>query len=303
MTMYREYRPQELAEMIGNRSVIKSMDALLDRMPDIPHSYMITGPTGCGKTTLARIMATELGCDEALEYNSSQLTGIDFVRNLTESLSMKPLMGDVTVAILDECHEMSAKAQEGLLKVLEEPPEHAYIILLTTLPQKLKSTIRNRCTKWEVSPLTDKQIKSLLDFVLEEEGTKISKEVADLIVDKCEGVPREMFSLLEPVINLDNKEAVELLKGGVLVEKQTIDLMQALVDSRKKWIDIANILKRMNFEDPEKLRVSIMGYCASCLLATKEDVVPVMEAMEQPFFNTGKNGFILACYKAVRNRR
>lgn len=299
MALYHDYRPDSLYDMIGNKSIVAAIEANVEK-EEPPQAYLLAGPSGCGKTTLARIMGEMLGCEDPVEYNSSQLRGIDFMKQFTTILPMRPLHGHRAVYILDECHEMTKSAQEGLLKPLEDTPEHAIIILCTTDPQKLKPAVRNRCVKFEVTTLRDKQIETLMEEVVEDIEEEYDDEVIEKIVELAEGVPREAFSLLESIVGLDDDDAMQVLESTVEAEQQTVELCRALIG--KSWKDVSNVLKTLEYE-PEKMRLQIMGYCASCLLSTRTDVVPIMEEMKEPFFNTGKNGFVLACYNAMKGKK
>ena len=140
MSFARKYRPKSFKTFIGNQKTIEAVQGILDGRT---HSFMITGPTGCGKTTMGRIIAKELQClgDDFCEMDSADFRGIDTIRNLRKQIQYRPIEKDskCRVFLMDEVHKLTGDAQAALLKNLEEPPDHIYFILCTTDPQKVIS--------------------------------------------------------------------------------------------------------------------------------------------------------------------
>ena len=159
MSLSRKYRPQSLDEIYGNKAVVKSLGSVLNKK-EVPPAFLFTGNSGCGKTSLARIAATQLGCTghDFKEVDSADFRGIDTIRGIRRQMRLKSMSG-IRVWLLDECHKMSGDAQSALLKALEDPPSHVYFMLATTDPQKLLKTIRNRCVHFEVQPLGNSEIR------------------------------------------------------------------------------------------------------------------------------------------------
>jgi len=126
--LHIDYRPKTLKEMEGNRSTVDSLQAVLSRESDIPHAFLFSGSAGCGKTSLGRIVASELGCAPAdfREIDTADFRGIDTIREIKNQARLKPLAGKVRVWLLDEFHKSTADAQNALLKILEEPPSHDF---------------------------------------------------------------------------------------------------------------------------------------------------------------------------------
>ncbi len=201
MTLYRTYRPTSFDEMIGNEETIEAIRSCLTKSKQ-PHSYLLHGPAGCGKTTLGRIMAAELGCKGAdfMELDAADFRGIDTVRGIRRQIAYAPMEGESRVWLLDECHQFSNDAQNALLKALEEPPSHVYFILCTTVPQKLLPTIRSRCSDHAVSTLTDTQMKYLRRHVVKAEEESMSKAVYAQIVQDSMGHPRRALTILDQVL-------------------------------------------------------------------------------------------------------
>ena len=161
MELYRKYRPSTLDEMVGNEATIKSLKAELENGS---HVFLMTGPAGCGKTTLARIMAKEVNAGPLSihEINSAENRGIDTAREIMEQMRYNPSDGDAIVWILDEMHQITSAGQNALLKALEDTPEHCYFFLCTTDPQKLIAPLKTRCSIINVKPLTNEEMTYLL---------------------------------------------------------------------------------------------------------------------------------------------
>ena len=155
-----DHRPQTFDEVVGNKDLISVLRGMTEREKKHPgkisKTLLFFGKSGCGKTTLARLFAKEVGCSDCniIEVDVSDNRGIDAVREIKRGARYKPIIGGEKKAyILDEFQGATMDAQQAMLKVLEEPPSHAFFLLCTTAPEKLLETIRNRCKKLKVKPL------------------------------------------------------------------------------------------------------------------------------------------------------
>ena len=212
-----KYRPDSLSKVIGNKAVIRSIKTLLSTGEDAPHSWLLYGPSGIGKTTVARIIAKELGANDLgiIEKNGADSRKIDDIRELVPYLNSPNIVSKSLVVILDECHQLTKEAQNALLKSLEEPPSNVYFILCTTDPKKIINTIRTRVKLFEFSQLTHMEMLFLLKSIRLEEGLEISDEGIELIISASKGSARLGLNLLEKCqhISTNMKTLKKLLKS------------------------------------------------------------------------------------------
>jgi len=300
MALYHKYRPTSFDAIVGNSDMICALQSTLQRK-DKPHAFLLHGPTGCGKTTLGRIIANELGCKgtDFREVDSADFRGIDTIREMRKQSCYKPLEGPCRVWLLDECHKLSNDAQNALLKALEDSPTHVYYILATTDPQKLLATIKGRCSQFQVNPLSDSEMMSLLRQTVKGEGESCSKMVYEQIILDSQGHPRNALQILDQVLSVDSEKRLDIAKRSAERQSQTIELCRALLKGGG-WKQTANILTGLKDEDPENIRRAILGYCNSVLLKEENSRAgQIMEMMLEPFYNTGWPGLTYACFAIV----
>jgi len=300
-SLHLKYRPTTFDQVYGNKQTVESLQEVLGR-EDHPHSYLFHGPTGCGKTTLGRIVANELGCaeDDYREVDSADFRGIDTIREMRKQSQFKPLRGSCRVWLLDECHKLSNDAQNALLKALEDTPSHVYFILCTTDPQKLITTVRGRCAQYQVSLLGEKEMKKLLRKVVKNEDEQLDKQVYDQIIQDSQGLPRTALQILNQTLSVEGNKRLDMAKQSAELESQSIELCRALVQGAG-WKKVSKILSGLKDQDPEGIRRAVLGYCQSILLKEENDgAAAVMEEFIEPFYNSGFPGLVYACYSVIK---
>ena len=253
VVLYRKYRPQTFAEIIGQEHVVQTLTNAL-AMGLTSHAYLFGGPRGCGKTTIARVLAKALNCqnrkegegepcnqcDSCLEINSGRAldlieidaathTGVDDIRELREGIQYVPSKSKYKIYIIDECHQLSKGASNALLKTLEEPPSHAIFILATTEIHKMIPTIISRCQRFDFRRLTLPEIIKRLEIVAKKEKVKIEQPALELIAVNSGGSLRDAESLLDQVMSFsgvkgekDEIKAQDLKDILGLVEIKTV---------------------------------------------------------------------------------
>lgn len=301
MNLYLKYRPKELSEIVGNRDITEALTDYLDDIPNCPQVFMLTGPTGCGKTTIARIITEAIGATggDLKEMDVAHFRGIDTIREIRKVCGFTAMEGSARAYILDECHQLSKDAQNALLKVLEDTPKNVYFILCTTDPQKVIPSVKNRCTEFTVSPLTDKQMHNLIRRVVKAEGKSLDKEVYEQIILDSLGLPRNALQILDKVLHVKPESQLKAAKKTAEKVSQSIELCRILIRG-SGWKAVAEILQGLKSEDPEGIRRHVLGYCTSVILKGENDnAAIVMEQFIEPFFNTGYGGLVFACYSVI----
>ena len=303
MSLYHKYRPQTLEEIQGNSEVTGALEGMLGDLRVCPHAFLLSGPTGCGKTTIGRIIANRLGCkgNDFREIDSTDFRGIDSVRDIRKQSVYKALEGPCRVWLIDECHKMTNDAQNALLKMLEDTPPHIYFVLCTTDPQKLLKTIKGRCSTFVVKPLNERQMFKLLRSVIKAEGESLPKVVYDQITQDSFGHPRNALQILDQVLRVDPEQRLETAKRSAEEQSESIALCRALING-EGWKSVKGILNGLKDQDPEGIRRHVMGYAQSVLLKSENDKAAlVLEEFLEPFFNTGFPGLVYACYSVTKN--
>lgn len=290
MELYRKYRPSNFDEIIGNESAIKS---LKKELKNGSHVFLFTGPAGCGKTTLARIVAKEVGAGDLSirEINSAENRGIDTAREILQQMNFMPTDGNASVWILDEMHMITSAGQNALLKALEEVPESVYFLLCTTDPQKLIAPLKTRCSVVNVKPLNDEEMKILLKRVVKSEERKMGSEIYEKIIELANGGSRKALKLLAKVLYLDsNEERLESLKTeDVSEDKDAIELCRALL-GKTNFSSCMKLVSTIDVSEPERVRMLVLSYMNSVLTkGFNAKAAAAMQAFGQnTTFNNGK---------------
>ena len=312
--LYRRYRPATLDDMYGNDHLKSIMRNFL-KEGNLPHCILLTGGTGCGKTTLARILKTELDCDDTFgwhELDASSMRGIDTARELGKQSQFKPAKGKSRIFLLDECHNFGVGgsseknlAQNALLKTLENCPEWCYFILCTTNPEMLLKTIRGRCIEYQLDTLNDDEMTDLVSDIAKKEGKKIPKKVLSLVSKNAFGHPRNAVQILQSIMSLGNvKDMIKMAKKEADKQSGVNELAYALLDDAD-WPTISQILRNL-FKakvDPESIRRSIMGMMQSGILngwaeSKSVDPLTILEVfVKNPTFTAGAPAIVYCCRK------
>ena len=295
LAIYRKYRPKQLKDVLGQESIVQILRnaARADRLA---HAYLFYGPRGSGKTTTARIIAKIANCEkrrddpkfretgepcnecrpcreidqghalDVVEIDAASNRGIDEIRDLKEGIKFSPTSYRFKVFIIDEVHQLTKEAFNALLKTLEEPPEHAILILATTEIEKMPATISSRTQRFNFKRLPILTIAKKLKGITESENIQADEEALELIAGAAEGSFRDAESLLDQIASLEEKielKDVERIIGrvgfsrtaefaGLLFEKnlqKSLDYLSSVNDAGYNIVqfnkDLINYLRRV----------------------------------------------------------
>lgn len=263
--LYRTYRPSTFDEVAGQQHIVKTIRNAL-ATGKIAHAYLFTGPRGTGKTTMAKLVAKALNCEEGigsqcnkcknckaiidgthpdvLEIDAASNRGINEIKDLIEKVKYATILGRYKVYIIDEVHMLTPEAFNALLKTLEEPPEHVIFILATTEPHKVLPTILSRCQRYDFTKVADDDIRARIKLILEKENIEYNEDAVNLIISLCDGGMRDALSILDQVL---------AYSGNRLSEKDVLDIFA--LESKEEKIalltsiatgDVSDVLTKLN---------------------------------------------------------
>ncbi len=255
LVLARKWRPRRFAELVGQEHVVRALTNALDS-GRIHHAFLFTGTRGVGKTTIARIFAKSLNCEQGtsaepcgecaacrdidagrfmdlLEIDAASNTGVDDVREVIENAQYSPSRGRVKVYLIDEVHMLSKAAFNALLKTLEEPPGHVKFLLATTDPQKLPVTVLSRCLQFNLKRLDEAQIGGQIEKILAAEEIAVEPGAVRQVARAADGSLRDALSLLDQAIAYTGGQLTDASVAAMLgtVDRTRVGaLLAALAD-------------------------------------------------------------------------
>lgn len=263
--LYRTYRPQTFEEVAGQKHIVKTLKNAL-ATNKIAHAYLFCGPRGTGKTTMAKLFAKALNCQEGIghicnhcsdcveitngshpdviEIDAASNNGVEQVRDLIDKVNYLPIEGKYKVYIIDEVHMMTVSAFNALLKTIEEPPAHVIFILATTEPHNILPTILSRCQRYDFTKVNDADIEERIVKILENEHVEYDKDAVRAIIALADGGVRDALSILDQVLafsgNTLNVEDVYSL-FGLASKEDKIGFLKFIANG-----DVTRALARIN---------------------------------------------------------
>ena len=222
--LYRTYRSRSLDEIVGQSHITRILQRAIAR-GHIAHAYLLTGPRGVGKTSIARILAHEINglpyTDESthldiIEIDAASNNSVEDIRDLRDKVQIAPTSSPKKIYIIDEVHMLSKSAFNALLKTLEEPPEHVVFILATTDADKLPATILSRVQRFNFRAISPRDAAKHLAFIAEQEKIAITPDALELIAEQGKGSFRDSISLLDQLRSLSDETIDRAMVAEVL---------------------------------------------------------------------------------------
>ncbi len=302
LVLARKSRPQTFDQVVGQRSVVKTLQNSLIRNR-VAHAILFSGVRGVGKTTLARLMAKAINCQETEstrpcdkciscreiaagasldlhEIDGASNRGIQEIRELKEKIRFLPTSSPYKIIIIDEVHMLTTEAFNALLKTLEEPPGHVYFMFATTEIHKIPVTILSRCQQYELKRISAEELYDHFDKLTKSEGFEIEPAALSLIVREAGGSVRDGLSLLDQMFSFGEKtiatqDVIEVL--GLVDREVLMQLTRGLLD--QKHTDVLQALQQI-FDyglDIKRFLVDLMGHFRSLLLCKIDGCTNLIE--------------------------
>ena len=288
--LYQKYRSSTFDEVVGQEHIVQAIKNAI-KQEKVTHAYLFCGPRGTGKTTMARILAKAVNCEnkaeapcekcenclaandgthpDIIEINAANETHVENIRDLIERARLAPMQGENKIYIIDEVHQLSSAASSALLKTLEEPPENVIFILATTDPQKLLPTIISRCQRYDFTKITTKQIANHLMHVANSENIKLEESAAYTIAQLAEGGMRDALSILDQSASYsaDNitEEEIERVYG-LSTNEEKLELIKDMLAC-----NVEGVIKRV--ETYEEKGIDLQRFTDGLIDILKDTVV------------------------------
>lgn len=288
--LYRKYRPSTFDDVAGQQHIVTTLTNALNQNR-LAHAYLFSGPSGNGKTSVAKLFAKAINCDsktelicdkcanciatknnthpDVVEIDAASNNGVDEIRNLIEKVKYSPIEGKYKIYIIDEVHMLSLGAFNALLKTLEEPPAHVVFVLATTEPHKVIPTIISRCQRYDFSRVKESDIFANIVKILNLENIEYEDEAITLISELADGGVRESLSILEQSVAYASKEIkaedVRMIYG-IVTKAEKLDLlinifnqnMETTLKLLEEISDQGNNLERLNLDLINILKESVI---------------------------------------------
>jgi len=242
-----EYRPADFDQIYGHADVVRQLSGILNESAH-PHAFLLTGPSGVGKTSIARIIGLHLNAFID-EIDVANAPGADEMRNLMDRVTLFPLGSKKRrLVIVDECHTISNKGWQAVLKTVEEPPPHLYFAFCTTDTHKVPKTIATRCVHFDLKPLSTPELINLVEVVAGCEGWELFDGIARAIAIASEGSPRHSLALLARYHDATSPDQID--RTSVIVESTSgiVRLLRILLDENQTptWKSVQAVLEDMD---------------------------------------------------------
>ena len=302
--LYRTYRPSKFSEVVGQEYIVKILKNTIKNQK-VAHAYLFAGPRGTGKTTIAKLFAKAINCEnfneescdecasclafkennhpDIIELDAASNNSVEDIREIIDQVPYAPIISKYKVYIIDEVHMLSSSAFNALLKTLEEPPAHVVFILATTDPQKIIPTVLSRCQRYNFSKISNLNMKKKMMEILDKENLKYEEKALEEVAMLAEGGMRDALSILEQVLSYNNEgvylEDIQKIFGLSTKEEK----VKLLIDAHKNITSAINSLREMyNYGiDPKRLCIDLLEIIKEALIYSDDQNATLLSKIDK----------------------
>lgn len=274
MSLHTTHRPQVLKDVLGQGIICASLEKVIKGRR--AHSFIFTGPSGTGKTTLARILAKifaggTLTPANMEEIDAANASGAEDARALVRRTMFRAVgVSPVKTIIVDEAHRLSAAAWTVLLKPVEEPPAHVFWAFCTTEAGKLPKAIQTRCLKYDLKPVDELLLFELVDRIANTENLSVPDEVLEAVAEGAGGSPRQALVYLEACAACKTAAEARQAMRSAAQSVEAVSLAKFLLGGRGlTWVEAMKHVKALEGLDAESIRIAVVQYLSAVLMGTK----------------------------------
>lgn len=291
--LHTKYRPTRLEDVVGQDHAMAGLKAVLAARKQ--QAFIFEGPSGTGKTTLARICANLLGCSSPREIDAATHTGVDAMREVADGARFVSLDGEPKAFIVDECHRLTKQAWESLLKDIEEPPAGVYWFFCTTEGPKVPPNIQTRCVTISLKDVPWRKLLGLLASVAQKEGLDVADDILDVCAEEAGGSPRRALVNLTTVAHCKTADEARAALNRMSGAKEAFDLAKLLVNEFN-FAKACAVLKELKEVPPESIRHTVRAYATTVVLNSPENrwARGVLKEFEKPAYDANQISDILS---------
>jgi len=283
--LHTKYRPTSLDEVVGQEHVKDGLARVLSEGRQ--QAFLFQGPSGTGKTTLARLAAAELNCTAVDEIDAASHTGVDAMRAVADRANYTSLDGGNRAIIVDETHRLSRQAWDSLLKIIEEPPTGVYWFFCTTEGAKVPETVQTRCVCYSLKEVPYRPLLRLIASVAEKESLDLVEDVLDVAVMEARGSPRQALVNLTAVKHTTSRAEAEGALSRASSAKEAVDLARLIIKPDFSFAKVCKVLTQLSDTPPESIRQQVRAYATQVILNAPDNrwARGVLMAFESPSYD------------------
>ena len=292
-SLHTKYRPTTLDEVVGQDHIKEGLAAAMAAGKN--QTFLFEGPSGTGKTTLARLVAAQMGCTNIREIDAATHTGVDAMRTVAEGAGFMSMDGGKKAFIVDECHRLSKQAWESLLKDIEEPPEGVFWFFCTTEGNKILKTVRTRCMTYTLKDVPWRKLLGLVSDVAKREGLTVPDEILDVCAEEADGSPRQALVNLATVAHCTTESDARAALNRLAGDKEAFDLARLIMKKEYKFADACALLKALKEVPMETVRHTVRAYATTTILGSPDNLWArgVLLAFEAPCVDQNRESDLL----------